>query len=970
VTTVSFDSSLLVNYYQARLSQSVAGLTNATTGSSSTKAVGANAAGNVPSAPWNSSAAPATTSALVNAALAGTHKLIDPDAAQLDVAGASSDYKNMFALYSGLNTLSALATQAAAGGNSATQLAALQKAFATGLATVQSFVSSTKLTNLRLADGTVTTDQSAATARPADDYTYTAPAIVTGSRDDPAPAFEGDVRFNITVSTDDETSSPIDIPIDLSEMGSTPRSLPDVVNFINGKLDEAGVDTRFSTYQIPTTPQTVTTGSTTTTVTPPDQWTWQIKGNSVEQVSFSAPETATAVYMTQLAGHPNATTTSIDKTGTVTTTPAATSQQFLKFQTDDSGSSGAPPTALTQPGATFAVDGEAFAQTLGSEVGAVHASVTGPDGSVYILADVTGATEGQSIAGSQDVALMKYNSAGQLQFSRTLGAAATATGLGLAVSADGQVAVAGSVTGVLSGATEGPSNSDGPSSTATASDSDSFVTLYDADGNEVWTQRRGARDEDEASQVAFGDDGTVYVAGRAKSAMPGADAAEDGGGWDGYVEAFKADDAGAVQTVFTQSFGSTGTDTPKGLVVDGNSVVVASVEDGHGVLRRYDVSGDAPVLSATRDLGDLAGGDIVGLALDNGKLVVGGTSGDGALDAGTITRSASGGSDAFAATLSADLSSSASDSVAYYGGSGEDKATAMAVSNGQVWLAGTTNGDLPDQPAVGNADGFLTELDVSSGSVDWSRRFTAQGGAAAPSTLAVSSSGASVLDRLGLPSGDLDLTNSDRLTAWSSVRAGETFTIKSGSGAAGTVTIEDTDTLSSLALKIQRASGFQATVTTTTVDGLKQLKITPTNSRTTVELGSGKAGSDALGALGLTAGLIRETVTTKGVTKPADGKATVYGLNLNSGLNLTTADAAKVASKAISDAMTTLRNAYKDLTTPATTTTSSTSSSTVPSYITDQISNYQLALARLQANSTTTTDDSSSTDITSLLLST
>lgn len=963
MTTLSIDSTLLVNYYSARLNQQVAGLSNAAAGST---AASANTS-KVPTAPWNSSDTPASTSDLVRQALAGTHKLIDPDAAKLDVTGASSDYKNLFALYQGLNTLSALATQAQAGGNTPTQLAALQKAFASGLSSVQSFLSGVKLDNLRIADGTVGVSQSAATARPADDYTYTAPPIVSGSRDDPAPAFEGDVRFDITISTDDTTASPVDIPIDLSEMGSTPRSLPEVVNFINGKLQDARVDTRFATAQVPTQPQTVTTGGKTTTLPAPDEWTWAVKGNSVEHVSFSAPESATAVYMTQRAGDPNASTTSIDSTGKVTTTPATTTQQLLKFQTDINGDSGAPPAAQAQPGATFAVAGEAFAQALGPEVGAVHASVTGPDGSVYVLADVTGATGGQSIAGSQDVALMKFNSAGQLQYTRTLGASSSATGLGLAVSADGQVAVAGSVTGTLSGAVDGPSNSNGLSSTATAGDSDSFVTLYDADGDEVWTQRRGARDEDEASQVAFGADGTVYVAGRAQSAMPDADAAA-GGGWDGYVEAFKADDSGKVQTLFTQSFGTAGTDTPKGMVVDGGSLIVASVESGHGVLRRYDVSGDAPVLTATRDLGDLAGGDIAGIAIDNGRLVVAGTSGDGALDAGTVTRAASGGSDAFAATLSTDLSAGAGDSVAYYGGAGEDKATAMAVSNGEVWLAGTTNGDLPGQDAVGNSDGFLAQLNVGDGTVDWSRRFTAQGGAATPSTLTVASGGASVLDRLGLPNGDLDLTNSDRITAWSSARAGETFTIKAGGGAAATVTIDDTDTLSSLALKIQRASGFQAKVTTTTVNGVKQLKIEPTNPRTTLELGAGKAGADALAPLGLTAGVISETTTTNGVTKPADGKPTIYGLDLSSSLNLNTADAAKVASKAISDAMTTLRGAYTDMTTPPkSSTSSSAASSTVPSYITDQISNYQLALARLQASSSDTT---SGTDITSLLLST
>src|SRR5207253_5068821 len=109
-----------------------------------------------------------------------------------------------------------------------------------------------------------------------------------------------------------------------------------------------------------------------------------------------------------------------------------------------------------------------------------------------------------------------------------------------AVSADGQVAVAGSVSGGLDGAKEGALISG--TTGAYAGQSDSFVTVFDDQGQEVWTQRRGARQEDEASQVSFGADGSVYVAGRAKSVMPGGGAPM--GDWDGYIEGFKADAAG------------------------------------------------------------------------------------------------------------------------------------------------------------------------------------------------------------------------------------------------------------------------------------------------------------------------------------------------------------------------------------------------------------------------------------------
>jgi hypothetical protein len=443
----------------------------------------------------------------------------------------------------------------------------------------------------------------------------------------------------------------------------------------------------------------------------------------------------------------------------------------------------------------------------------------------------------------------------------------------------------------------------------------------------------------------------VYVAGRSKSPIPGAEAI---GGWDGYVEAFKADATGKPQTLFAQSVGSTGDDRPAGLIVDGTSVVVASVEQGRGVLRRFDVSGSSPTLSATRDLGDLMGGEITGLALDGGQVVVAGSTSNGALSGGTITRAYTGGADAFAMQLSADLAPGAGDRLAYYGGAGDDKATGLAVGDGKVWITGSTSTDLPGLPVQGEQDGFLAGLDLSDGSVDWARRFSGKQRNAAPSAIAFSAGGASVLDRLGLPQGELDMTDSSRLTAVSALRAGDQFTVASGDGRPATVTIDDKDTLDTLATKVRRALGFQVKVEIVTLDGMRRLQISPASSRQVVTIGAGKTDFDALETLGLTPGVVRTTRTSDGKTVAADGKADYFGLGLPMDINLSNTDQIKHAAAEVAAAQGVIRKIYQSLVAPDSSTTGKTNTATsgsVPAYLTNQIANYQAALDRLTGGS-------------------
>src|SRR5690606_38181539 len=141
---------------------------------------------------------------------------------------------------------------------------------------------------------------------------------------------------------------------------------------------------------------------------------------------------------------------------------------------------GDAPDAVPGVGDTFAVEGQAGQNTLPAGVSAIRASAVDAEGFLWVVADLTAGGANQPIKAQSDVALMQYDTAGNLVTTRLLGAASEANGFSLAIADDGRIAVAGSVTGALVPGDSG----------ASAATADSFVTVFDEDGLELWTQRR------------------------------------------------------------------------------------------------------------------------------------------------------------------------------------------------------------------------------------------------------------------------------------------------------------------------------------------------------------------------------------------------------------------------------------------------------------------------------------------------
>jgi len=875
-----------------------------------------------PTAPWSPAAAASVPepSDLVRNALNG-RRFIDESAAKLDLGGASADYRKMFALYQGLSTLGALADRAQARGVPASEQARLATRFAQGMEEISGYLAAARFDDVHLVQGTTATTAKTTAAVARDSTRVVTAALHEGSLADPVEAFEGQTAFDITVTS---LVGPKTVSIDLNDMGATPRTFDAVVAHINGRLLDAGVQTRFQRTEIAGEPRKLEVGGRTIDLPAlANSWALGINGVSTETVSFSAAASADAVYVVQGQG-------------------TGGDQQLLKFQDD---ADGAPAPTGPRVGETRWVEGRLSQTDLPTGIETVRASATGADGSLWVVADLDGQIGDQPIKGERDVALMKFDSSGRLLLTQTLGAASNASGYAIDIAADGRVAVAGSVTGGLDAGQPGV---DGVTA-------DSFVTVYGADGVEQWTQRRGAKAADEATGVRFGPDGKVYVTGRSQSAMPG-NAAR--GGWDAYVQVFDASQAyPGAKIVSTggvaQSFGTVGDDRVDAMTVDGTDLYTAGIENRRAVVRRFtlDATGQ-PTLVSTRDLGPMDG-SIADIAVSDGRVVLVGQSSGGTLAIDPPTVAHSGGKDAFVATLDRDLTASAQDSLSYFGSARDDTVADARIHNGKVWLTGTYDRDPLAKLEEGLVQGYLARLDPLTGATEYRQTWTGEDTRAMPTTLAVATGGASVLDRLGLPKGEVVYPSSETLIDATALRVGDRFSIAPpGGGRVQTVTIAATDTLQTLARKIELASGRTLKVTITPeaapvagkieanglLSGLQRLSIAANSARDGAVLVAGEPGRDALAGLGLSPGLIGPA--------PGKGDPKAFGLNLSRTLSLgPDAETAKAAKGQIDAAMKAIRDAYRSLspqTTPVIT-------GEAPAYLTAQLANYQAALSRLTA---------------------
>jgi hypothetical protein len=246
-------------------------------------------------------------------------------------------------------------------------------------------------------------------------------------------------------------------------------------------------------------------------------------------------------------------------------------------------------------------------------------------------------------------------------------------------------------------------------------------------------------------------------------------------------------------------------------------------------------------------------------------------------------------------------------------------------------------------------------MDADTGAVQATSQFGQVSLKSEPVRVAAATGGDTVLGALGLHRGTITPTDSAKLTAQTSLRAGDEFSIRVDGGALRKITIAKDDTIASLAARVRVLTGSKATVTTPTKDGATTLRI-EAKPGTEIEFVAGGTGKDALAKLGIPAMRVAtpETLAAKAPKVRPGGN---YGLGLTTVLDISSAKAATVAlaqiNSAISVNQTGYRSLYWDDTKAALANggTSITPSST--SREAAQLAQYQAALARLTSSSST-----------------
>jgi hypothetical protein len=903
VTLPTLDISTLVGYYNAKLPVQSA------QPSRTAAAAAVNSATAHDAPPWEANQ---PTQQARDAAVLSTDNFLDLSTIPRSAGGTTDskteqDNQKLFALYRAVNTLYSLSEMAKRDGMTAGQLQGFNTRFQQGLTQVRSFVGSASFNNFALQAGQTSASVTSKVAIPFAPMTYTGGTIVNDADlANALPELSTADSFDIAIKENGVTT---DVPIALADVQG-PLSLDNVVAYANQQLSAAGFGTRFARAMTAGSIDDLSKAKYGITLTPAPG----------ESVTLSSASATPALYVAGTSG---------TATGTKDNPTPDQQGRLVKL----TGLDGAPQGVFNA-----AADPD-------SGTTAAQSTVVDADGNVYVLGTATGDFGNELNQGTQDAYLSKYDSAGNLQWTKLVGSAGAASGTSMALDASGGIVVAGTTTAKLT------------ANALADGSNDSFVARYDANGNQSWVKQIQTLNANQGLAVSTDASGNVYLGGQVTGVIGAGQTSA--GGSDAYLAKF--DSKGTL--LAERQFGTGGADQISATATTSSGdLIVASVQSGHAIVSKY-AAGDITSAPAWQiDLGDLQnGGAIGGLAVSGDQVYLSGSTSNAALDAdgqATIANASAGGSDAFVANLTDNGAGVAANRVSYVGTGAGDKGSSLTVgSDGTVYLAGTTTGTFAGQSRTSaNTDNLFVSALASDGSLAWTRQYGGADGQSAGRAVALDPQGGSVLDALGLPRGSIAVNQSVDLISQTTLRAGDSFSIQIQSPVAHTskIAIEAGETLKSLAAKINAALLSNGKATVNYAKGGKglQIKLSP---GVTGALVAGPADFDALARLGIAAGTLSNpspNAKTQAAAADSGSNKKVFGLGLNGSLDVSAAKSAGAARAQLLNVLSAIRNAYRTTNAPPSIASNAAQTSgPAPAYLASQLANYSAALNMLSLSS-------------------
>ena len=531
------------------------------------------------------------------------------------------------------------------------------------------------------------------------------------------------------------------------------------------------------------------------------------------------------------------------------------------------------------------------------------------DGGIYVVGTSAGSFGHQlNVAETQDVFLTKFDSEGNVAFSRLLGVAESAEAFDIKVDSNDNVIIAGATDSALS-----------QGDIVEGGGSDAFVAKISKRGDEIFRYQLDTFGTTAAYSIAVDSNDDIFIGGSTSSAI--SSTTSSSGGNDALILKLDGSDGSLTDSTV---FGTAGDDVIRGLALDNNNdLIVALDEDGSAAVARIAAS-DLSTQVTSVSLGDLGtGGKITGVSIDasSGKLYVSGVTTNGTLDASgaaTVNGTADGGLEGFVSGFSfSGTSSLSADFTTYLSTTGTDGISDVTVQGGKVYVAGSTTEALAGETASGATDGFVARLDGTTGALENTEQYGEGLARSAVGGVAFTNRGDSVLEVLGLPTGLIEGDQVRDLETQTTAREGDYFYLKLGNDARKKIELDSGDTFEDIKRKLRIAGFGKLDVDVSTTAEGEKLKISALDDGVSIDLIPGSGDRDLLSRIGLPAGKLLPKNEVFDINldnediAPEDDLGGVFGLKLDGALNLQDKATAKYVLGLLDTAISTVQRAYR-----------------------------------------------------------